>query len=123
MPRYLLSVIQPDGPPPPPAMLEPIIRDVEGVNREMDAAGVSVIRARLTPAAAAVTVRPGAERMLVTDGPFAETKEHIGGFALIDVANRDAAMVWARKLVTATTLPIEVRELLSADLSPKAFRG
>ena len=104
-------------------MLERIMRDVGGVNRDMDDAGVAVIRARLTPAVRAVTVRPGTEHMLVTDGPFAETKEHIGGFALIDVANHDAAMVWARRLVTATTLPIEIRELLDADLSPRAFKG
>jgi len=111
MPRYLLSVIQPDGPPPPPEMLDRIMRDVEAVNREMDAAGVTVMRARLTPAHDAKVVRPKAGGMLVTDGPFAETKEHIGGFALIETSDRDDAMAWARKLAAATTLPIEVRAL------------
>jgi hypothetical protein len=92
-------------------MLERIMRDVEAVNREMDAAGVTVLRARLSPAIDAVVVRPTAGGTLVTDGPFAETKEHIGGFALIEAAGSDAALAWARKLAGATTLPIEVRAL------------
>jgi hypothetical protein len=109
MPRFLLSVIQPDGPPPPPQMLDRIMRDVDAVNREMDEAGVMVLRAGLSPAPDAKVVRAKDGGMLVTDGPFAETKEHIGGFALIDVADRDAALAWAHKIAAATTLPIEVR--------------
>lgn len=112
MPRYVLSVIQPDGPPPAPAILDGIMRDVEAVNRQMDAAGVAVLRARLTPAGDAKVVRPRQDGMIVTDGPFAETKEHIGGFALIDAAGHDAALEWARKLAAATTLPIEVRAVV-----------
>ena len=109
MARFLLSVIQPDGPAPPPPMLARIMRDVDAVNREMDEAGVTVLRAGLSPARDAKVVRAQDGRMLVTDGPFAETKEHIGGFALIDVADRDAALAWAHKIAAATTLPIEVR--------------
>jgi hypothetical protein len=109
MPRFLLSVIQPDGPAPPPQMLDRIMRDVDAVNREMDEAGVMVLRAGLSPAPEATVVRAKDGGMLVTDGPFAETKEHIGGFALIDVADRDAALAWAHKIAAATTLPIEVR--------------
>lgn len=111
MPRFLLSVIQPDGPPPPAPVLERIMRDVDSVNDEMDDAGVTVLRARLTPATNAVVVRSNDGRMAVTDGPFAETKEHIGGFALIEAADREAALAWAHKIAAATTLPIEVRRL------------
>lgn len=111
MPRYLLSVYQPDGPPPPPEVLDRIMRDVRAFNREMDDAGVSVLRAGLAPAREATVVRPNADGMLVTDGPYIETKEHLGGFALIDVVNHDAALGWARKLAAATTLPIEVNEV------------
>ena len=109
MSRYLLSVVQPDGPPPSPEILARIMRDVEAVNDEMDDAHVTVLRAGLSPAGEAKVVRAKDGGMLVTDGPFAETKEHIGGFALIDVADRDAALAWAHKLAAATTLPIEVR--------------
>lgn len=119
MPRYLLSVMQPDGPPPPPATLDPIMRDVRAVNREMDAAGVAVLRAGLAPARAAAVVRRSGSGMVVTDGPYAETKEHIGGFALIEVADREAALAWAGKLAAATTLPIEVREA-QTDAAPDA---
>jgi hypothetical protein len=90
-------------------MLDRIMRDVDAVNREMDEAGVMVLRAGLSPAPDAKVVRAKDGGMLVTDGPFAETKEHIGGFALIDVADRDAALAWAHKIAAATTLPIEVR--------------
>jgi hypothetical protein len=109
MPRFLLSVIQPDGPPPPPQVLARIMREVEAVNREMDEAGVMVLRAGLSSAHDAKVVRAKDGGMLITDGPFAETKEHIGGFALIDVADGDAALAWAHRIAAATTLPIEVR--------------
>jgi hypothetical protein len=109
--RFILSVIQPDGPVPPPAVLDVIMRDVNAINREMDDAGVTVLRARLTDVREATVVRPTPRGTLVTDGPFAETKEHIGGFALIEAADREAALTWARKLAAATTLPIEVRRL------------
>jgi len=113
MARFLLSVIQPDGPAPPPQVLTRIMRDVDAVNREMDEAGVMVLRAGLASARDASVVRAKDGGMLVTDGPFAETKEHIGGFALIDVADRDAALTWAHKIAAATTLPIEVRAALA----------
>ncbi|MEV4546132.1 YciI family protein [Micromonospora echinaurantiaca] len=110
MPQYLLNVIQPDGDaPPPPEFLEPIMRDVEAVNREMRAAGVWVFGAGLELAPAARVVRVRDDETLLTDGPFAEGKEHIGGFTVIAAPDLDAALGWAAKLARATTLPIEVR--------------
>lgn len=109
MKQYLLSVYQPDGDPPPPEVLGPIMRDVSAVQQEMQAAGVWVFSAGLNAASAATVVRVKDGESLISDGPFAEGKEHIGGFTIIQAPDLDAALAWARKLAGATTLPIEVR--------------
>lgn len=109
MAQYLLSVYQPDGPAPAPEFLEPIMRDVEALNREMEESGAWVFGAGLHPAEAATVVRQQGTDVLITDGPFAEAKEHVGGFTVIEAADLDAALDWAEKLARATTLPIEVR--------------
>ena len=109
--RYLLAVYQPDGATPPPASLERIMESVHAVREEMKEAGAWIFTAGLHPASKAKVVRPGPEGLLVTDGPFAETKEHIGGFLIIEAADDAAATAWARKFAQATTLPIEVRAL------------
>ena len=111
MSRYLLSIYQPDGDPPPPDVLDRVMADVETWNREAKAAGVWVFTAALRPPGAAVVVRPGNSATLVTDGPFVEGKEHIGGFTIISALDLDAALDWGRKLARAATLPIEVRPL------------
>jgi hypothetical protein len=54
-------------------------------------------------------VRPADGEPLVTDGPFAEAKEFLGGFTIVDVPDLDAALEWGRRVAAATTLPIEVR--------------
>lgn len=112
MPRYILSIIQPDGPAPSAEFLEPIMRDLAQVNTDMTVAGVRVMAAGLTPASEAFVVRGGRGTPAVTDGPFAESKEHIGGFTIIDVADVEQARHWAERLAAAITLPIEVREIL-----------
>ena len=109
MAQYLLNLIQPDGDAPPPEVLEPIMRDIAAVNEEMRTAGVWVFAAGLHPASAATVLTPSGNDVLVTDGPFVEAKEHIGGFTLIDVPDLDAALAWGRKVARASTLPIEVR--------------
>ena len=111
MAQYLLSVYQPVGPAPDPEFLEPIMRDLEALNREMQAAGAWVFAAGLHPAGTATVVRQQGPEVLITDGPFAETKEHLGGFTVIEAADLDAALGWAGKLARATTLPIEVRPI------------
>jgi hypothetical protein len=107
--QYLLSIYQPDGEPPPPEVLEPIMRDVHAVQREMKAAGVWVFTAGLHAADVSTVVRVQDGQPLITDGPFAEGKEHIGGFTIVKAPDLDAALAWGRKLARATTLPIEVR--------------
>jgi hypothetical protein len=109
MPRYLLSVYQPDGPAPPPGVMATIARDLEMLNAELKAAGAWVFAGGLHPPGTATVVRVRDGEVLITDGPFAEAKEHIGGFTIIAAPDLDAALAWARRLARATTLPIEVR--------------
>jgi hypothetical protein len=111
MTRYLLSVYQPEGDPPPPDVLSQIMRDLDALNAEMQAAGAWVFAAGLHPSSTATVVRQHGGDVLMTDGPFAEGKEHIGGFTIIKAPDLDAALDWARKLAQASTLPIEVRPL------------
>jgi len=104
MTRFLLSVYQPFG-AAPPENLDEIRRDVAAVTDDMRTAGVWVFAGGLHPPGTATVVRDD----LVTDGPFIEAKEHLGGFTVIDVPDLDAALAWARRASRATTLPIEVR--------------
>jgi hypothetical protein len=111
MKQYLLGVYQPDGDPLPPDVLQPIMRDVDAWNRELKAAGAWVFTGGLHPPSAATVLRPQDGDVLITDGPFTEGKEHLGGFTIIKVPDLDSALDWGRKLTRATTLPIEVRPL------------
>ena len=109
MPRYLLSVYQPDGPVPPPEVLETVARDLDALNAELKAAGAWVFAGGLHPPGTATVLRVRDGEVLITDGPFAEGKEHIGGFTVVSAPDLDAALAWGRRLATATTLPVEVR--------------
>ena len=109
MKQYLLSIYQPDGPPPAPANLEGIMRDVGAVRDEMKAADSWVFSGGLHEPSSATVLRPSHGDVLVTDGPYVEGKEHLGGFTIVRAADLDAALEWGRKLARATTLPIEVR--------------
>jgi len=109
MTQYLLSMIQPDGPIPPAEVLGPIMQEVQAVRNEMKSAGAWVFSGGLHPPSSATVVRFENGDTLTTDGPFAEGKEHIGGFTILQAPHLDAALEWARKLSRATTLPIEVR--------------
>jgi len=109
MPQYLLSVYQPDGPPPPPAQLDAITRDLDALNQELKAAGAWVFAGGLHPPTTATVLRARGGDVLLTDGPFTESKEHLGGFTIVDAPDLDAALAWGTKLARATTLPVEVR--------------
>jgi hypothetical protein len=111
MARYLLSVYQPDGPPPPPDVLGKVMADVDALTRDMQDAGVWVFAAGLYPAGTATVLHPKGGDVLMTDGPFTEGKEHLGGLTVIDAPDLDAALRWGSRMATATTLPIEVRPL------------
>ncbi len=109
MNKYLLSVIQPDGPVPPPEVLQKIMKDLDKVHQEIKAAGAWVFAGGLHPPSTATVVRVHDGEITTTDGPFAEGKEHIGGFLIVQAPDLDAALEWAGKLTRAITLPIEVR--------------
>jgi hypothetical protein len=109
MKQYLLSVYQPDGPTPPPEVLGPIMRDVDALHQELKSAGAWVFHGGLHPPSTATVVRVKDGDVLTTDGPYAEGKEHLGGFLIIKAPDLDAALEWGRKATRATTLPIEVR--------------
>ena len=112
MNHYLLNIVQPDGPAPPPAQLEKIMREVGAVMQELKDAGAWVMNGGLTPASVATVVRVQDGKALVTDGPYAECKEHVGGFVVVKAADKDGALAWARKFARVITLPIEVRPFL-----------
>jgi hypothetical protein len=112
----MISVWYPEGgEPPPPDELEMIMRDVDALHTEMQTAGVWLFGGGLHPPSTATVVRSTGERnaggdLLVTDGPFVESKEQLGGFSVVDVADLDEALVWAGKLADVLApLPIEVR--------------
>jgi hypothetical protein len=109
MTQYLLSVYEPAGPPPPSEELDKIMADVRAVDQDMRDKGVWVFSGGLHPPGTATVLRPKGGEVLLTDGPFAEAKEHLGGFTIIDAPDLDAALEWSRRLAVATTLPIEVR--------------
>lgn len=109
MKQYLLSIYQPDGDPPSPAILAQVIQDVDALNQELKATGAWVFDAGLHAPSTATVLQVRDGDLLMTDGPFTEGKEHIGGICIIMVPDLDAALEWGRKLAQATTLPIEVR--------------
>lgn len=110
MNQYLLSICYPAGATqPPPAALERIMKNVGAVSQEMKDAGVWVFAAGLHAPDTATVVRVQDGEVLTTDGPFIESKEHIGGFSVIKAADLDAALKWAAKLSIAVTVPVEVR--------------
>ena len=112
MKTYLLSVCYPAGSTQPaPDALEKITRDVNTVRRELQAANAWVFGGGLHPPSTATVVRPKGDDFLLTDGPFVESKEQIGGFSIVKAPDLDAALEWGRKLARATTCPIEVRPM------------
>ena len=109
MPHYLLSVIQPTGVEPEPGALARVMERVAAVNDELRATGAWVFTAGLHAPDTATVVRTGPGEPLLTDGPYVEGKEYVGGIWMISAADLDAALDWGRRVSEATTLPIEVR--------------
>ena len=109
MKHYLLSIQQPDGGPPPPEVLEPVIRKLGAFNEELRTSGAWVFAGGLHEPGTATVVRVRDGDVLTTDGPYVEGKEHVGGLTILAAPDLDAALAWGRKLSEATTLPVEVR--------------
>ncbi len=115
MPVYLLSVCYPaDASQPSPDALQTIMRDVSAVGEEMVAKGVWVFSGGLSDAANATTVIEQDGEPVITDGPFIEAKEQIGGLTILEAADLDEAIAWARRQSRATTTPIEIRPFVHA---------
>ena len=110
MTQYLLSVhIDESAEPPAPEVLEGMYKDVDAVNQQIKDAGAWVFGGGLHPSSTATVVRLRDDEVVTTDGPFAETKEQLGGFWIIEAPDLDAALEWARKATAACLAPVEVR--------------
>jgi hypothetical protein len=114
MPLYLLSVCYPaDAVQPAPEALAAIMRDVGAVRDELVASGAWVFGGGLADPSSATVVRADRDTdAVLTDGPFLETKEQIGGITVIEAVDLDEALVWATKQAVALTVPVEVRPFL-----------
>ena len=85
-------------------------RDIDVLNEEMIAKGVRIFAGGLRPASSAKSLRAQPDgKVLITDGPYLETKEHIGGFWVLEAADLNEALEWGRKAVVACRAPVEVR--------------
>ena len=108
MPEYLIAFNDGWVPDHTVEELREKSKAVRALITEMKAAGVFIFTGGLDPAAPVFSVDASSGTPLFTDGPFAETKEHIGGFAIVDVADEEAARMWAGKVAVACGWPQEV---------------
>jgi len=113
MSQYLLSTyaIEGDvpGTPATPEEMQTFMEKVIALESEMDASGTFVFGGQLFSPDASTVLRASGSDVVMTDGPFAESKEHIAGFYIINADDLDAALTWANKVVEAINHPIEVR--------------
>ncbi|MFZ0293734.1 MAG: YciI family protein [Candidatus Sulfotelmatobacter sp.] len=118
MPQYLVAIHHPDD-FDPSTETAATIEEIHVLNREMIAAGVRTFVGGLHPANKAKSLRPQLDgKVLVTDGPYIEAKEHIGGFWVLEVADLDGALAWGRKAAVACRAPVEVRAILQKPGPP-----
>lgn len=112
MTQYLVAIHHPDD-YDPSTEGEAMGRDIDALNQEMGAAGVTVFVGGLGSPSSARSLRTQPDgRVLVTDGPYLESKEHIGGFWVLEAATLDEALAWGRKAAIACRAPVEVRPFL-----------
>ncbi len=110
MPQFLVAIHLHDSFDPKVDEDQATRDDISALNEEMVAAGVRVFVGGLQPAREARTLRKTSTgSVAVTDGPFAEAKEHVGGFWVLETADMEAALEWGRKAVIACRAPVEVR--------------
>ena len=110
MTQFLVAIHHPDDFDPSVAGDE-AMDPIHALNEEMITAGVRVFVGGLHPARSAKSLRAQSNgAVLITDGPYLETKEHVGGFWVLEAADLDEALAWGRKAVVACRAPVEVRQ-------------
>jgi hypothetical protein len=110
MPQYLVAIHHPDN-FDPVSVTEETMRDISTLNKEMMAAGVRLFAGGLQAETKARSLRAQPNgQVLITDGPYLEAKEHVGGLWILEVADLDEALAWGRKAVVACRTPVEVRQ-------------
>jgi len=120
MTEYLIAIHHPDD-------FEPFsdgpeaVRDIDALNDEMRAAGIVRFLGGMRPVTAAKSIRIREGRAIVTDGPYLETKEHIGGFWVLEVASEAEAVEWGKKAASACRAPVEVRPFWTATEAQAAL--
>jgi hypothetical protein len=111
MPHYLVAIYLPEN-FDPATQDEAVVKEIHALNREMVAAGIRRFAGGLGPAKT-LRCQPDGE-VLVTDGPYVETKELVGGITIVETADLDEAMAWARRGARAGRAPVEIREIFFA---------
>ena len=112
MTQYLVAIYRPDD-YDPSVETEATIEGIHALNREMQAAGARKFACGLSPVSSARSLRRQPNgKVLATDGPYTETKEHIGGFWILEAADLDEAVEWGRKASVACRASVEVRPML-----------
>lgn len=110
MTQYLVAIHHPDDYDPFVAEDAAMSRDIDTLNDEMKAAGVTIFVGGLQPAGRAKSIRAQPNgKVLITDGPYLEAREHVGGFWVLKAADLQEALAWGRKAAVACRAPVEVR--------------
>lgn len=120
MPQYLIVGYLPDD-FDPSSVTEEMGRAIHALNKEMETAGAMKFAGGLGPAKS-LRAQPNG-KVLITDGPYLETKEHLGGFYILECADMEEAVAWARKGVAATRGQVEVREIFFQPSSDEQLKG
>lgn len=119
MPQYLVAIHHPDN-YDPSVEGEAMVRDITSLNKDMVAAGVRAFVGGLGPAGKATSLRPQPDgNVMITDGPYIEAKEHVGGFWILQTADLDEALAWGRKAARACRAPVEIREIFQKAAAAK----
>lgn len=108
MAQYLVAIHHPEGYDPSIAEDEVMHRQIDALNDEMKAAGARIFVGGLASSAKSLRPQPDGN-VLITDGPYLETKEHVAGFWVLEAADLDEALAWGRKAVVACRAPVEIR--------------
>ncbi|MGH9480301.1 MAG: YciI family protein [Terriglobales bacterium] len=123
MPQYLVAIYRPDN-YNPAIETEAMMEEIHALNREMIAAGARQFACGLSPANSARSLRRQPDgKVSVTDGPYTESKEHIGGFWVLEATDLDQALAWGRKAATACRASVEVRPMLFRPAPAQAPGG